>query len=136
MADDLAIGEIRAVMQASERRPQVLLQSSRALGLLRDGTVVAELCRQIQGSSHGLARLAALAAALGQIGDRRSLEPLLMMSSEPSLTPLTRAFAVVALGSICDKAPLPWNAAYASTTNYRAATDTLTDGAAGILDIL
>lgn len=136
MADDLAIGEIRAVMQGSERRPQVLLQSARALGLLRDGTVVTDLCRQIQGSSHGLARLAALAAALGQIGDRRSLEPLLTMSADPSLTPLTRAFAVVALGSICDKDPLPWNAAYASTTNYRAATDTLTDGAAGILDIL
>ena len=37
MADDLAIGEIRAVMQGSERRPQVLLQRARALGRLRDG---------------------------------------------------------------------------------------------------
>ena len=44
-----------------------------------------------------------------------------------------RAFAVVALGSICDGAPLPWNSAYAMDCNYRAATSTLTDGAAAVL---
>lgn len=52
------------------------------------------------------------------------------------LTPLARAFAVVGLGSVCDKDPLPWNAAYATDCNYRASTGTLTNGAAGILDIL
>ena len=52
------------------------------------------------------------------------------------LTPLARAFAVVGLGSVCDKDPLPWNAAYATDCNYRGSTGTLTNGAAGILDIL
>jgi hypothetical protein len=68
--------------------------------------------------------------------DRRSLDPLLKMLRNPELTPLTRAFAAVALGGICDKDPLPWNTAYATQTNYRAATATLTDGQSGILDIL
>jgi HEAT repeat protein len=136
MQDDRATGEIRGLLQQAERRPQVLLQSARALGLLGDHEVTTDLCRLIESPEPGLARLSAAAAALGQIGDRRSLEPLLRMARNPDLTPLTRAFAVVALGSICDKDPLPWNAAYASTTNYRAATATLTDGASGILDIL
>lgn len=136
MQDDLATGEVRALLRTSERRPQVLLQSARALGLLGDHGVVEELCRQIEDTDPSLMRLSAVASALGQIGDRRSLDPLMRMAQNDTLTPLTRAFAVVALGSVCDKDPLPWNAAFASFTNYRAATETLTDGAAGILDIL
>jgi HEAT repeat protein len=136
MQDDLATGEVRALLRTAERRPQLLLQSARALGLLGDHNVVDDLCRQIEDPEPSLMRLSAVASALGQIGDRRSLEPLVRMAQNDSLTPLTRAFAVVALGSICDKDPLPWNAAFASFTNYRAATETLTDGASGILDIL
>lgn len=136
MQDDLATGEVRALLRTSERRPQVLLQSARALGLLGDHSVVEELCHQIEDTEPSLMRLSAVASALGQIGDRRSLDPLIRMAQNDALTPLTRAFAVVALGSVCDKDPLPWNAAFASFTNYRAATETLTDGAAGILDIL
>ncbi|MBL8729781.1 MAG: HEAT repeat domain-containing protein [Planctomycetes bacterium] len=136
MGDHDATGEVRALVRASVRRPQVLQQGVRTLGLLGDFTVVDELCQQLQHPEPSLLRLSAVAAALGQIGDRRSLEPLLAMLDDERLTPLTRAFAAVALGTVCDPAPLPWNAAYATTTNYRAATETLTDGAAGILDIL
>jgi len=134
--DDFAIGEIRLVMDRSARRPQVLLQGARALGLLGDRTVIDDLCQRLADPEPSLVRLSAVAAALGQIGDRRSIDPLLRMTANAKLTPLTRAFAVVALGNLCDKDPLPWNSAYAAHTNYRAATGTLTDGAAGILDIL
>jgi hypothetical protein len=61
---------------------------------------------------------------------------LLQLARDAQQPALSRAFAIVALGSVCDDAALPWNAAYASPTNYRAAVDTLTDGARGILDIL
>jgi HEAT repeat protein len=136
MGDHDATGEVRALVAASGRRPQVLLQGVRTLGLLGDFTVVDDLCRQLQHPEPSLLRLSAVAAALGQIGDRRSLEPLLAMLADERMTPLTRAFAAVALGTVCDPDPLPWNAAYATSTNYRAATETLTDGMAGILDIL
>ena len=57
------------------------------------------------------------------------------MLGDKSLTPLTRAFAAVALGSVCDKQALPWNSSLAALANYRAAVETLTDGGCGILDI-
>ncbi|MEO6597762.1 MAG: HEAT repeat domain-containing protein [Planctomycetota bacterium] len=136
MGDDRATGEIRALVQASSRRPVVMLQAVRALGLLGDHRVVDDLCKQLENPEPSLVRLSAIAAALGQIGDRRSLEPLGKMLGNQSLTPLTRAFAAVALGAVCDKDPLPWNAAYARHCNYRASTETLTNGSAGILDIL
>ena len=136
MRDDRAIGPIRQLLDASTRRPTVMLQCARALGMLGDSSVLDDLCRRLQDPEPSLVRLSAVAAALGQIGDRRSIEPLLAMLGDERLTPLTRAFAAVALGGVCDKDPMPWNWAYASHTNYRAATATLTDGASGILDIL
>lgn len=136
LRDRRAEADLRALRRDSVRRPFVMMQCTRALGLLGDVDVVDELNAELAAPQHTLARLAAVAAALGQIGDRRSIPPLLTMLGDRQLTPLTRAFAAVALGSVCDKDLLPWNAAYASSTNYRAATDTLTDGQSGILDIL
>ncbi len=136
MRDDRAMGPIRNLLETAERRPTVMLQCARALGMLGDGAVLDDLCRRLRDPEPSLVRLSAVAAAIGQIGDRRSIDPLLNMLADERLTPLTRAFAAVALGGVCDKDPLPWNWAYASHTNYRAATATLTDGASGILDIL
>lgn len=107
-----------------------------ALGLIGDQAVTEMLCRELTDPEAGLFRLSAAAAAIGQLGDRRSLEPLLMLLHDAKQMGLTRAFAAVALGSVCDKDLLPWNSVYATQTNYRAAVDTLTDGARGILDIL
>ncbi len=136
MRDPRATGEVRGLLATATRRPQVMLQATRALGLLGDSSVADGLCRQLEESEPSLARLSAIALALGQIGDRRSLPTLLRMLGDARLTPLTRAFAAVALGGVGDKDELPWNAAYATQTNYRAATATLTDGVSGILDIL
>ncbi len=83
-----------------------------------------------------LAKMSAVASALGYIGDRRTIDPLLDMLFDESLTDLSRAFAAVALGGVIDKEPLPWNSKIGVNMNYRAMVETLTDGAAGILDIL
>jgi HEAT repeat protein len=77
-----------------------------------------------------------VASALGFIGDRRTIEPLKRMLQNEQLTPLSRAFAAVALGGVGDKEKLPWNSKLSTNMNYRAAVDTLTDKTAGILDIL
>jgi hypothetical protein len=136
LRDVRAVPDLRSTMAASARRPFVLMQCVRALGLIGDQSVNDLLCAELAAASGNLLRLAAAAQALGQIGDRRSIEPLLRMLEDDKLGELTTAFVAVALGSICDKDPLPWNSAFATHTNYRAATTTLTNGQSGILDIL
>jgi hypothetical protein len=136
LRDQRAAGLVRDVLADSGNRPFLMMQCVRALGLIGDRGAGELLCRELEAPGGTLAELAAVAAALGQIGDRHALDPLLRTLADDRLTPLTRAFAAVALGSICDKDPLPWNHVFASCTNYRAATATLTDGASGILDIL
>ncbi|MGC6486628.1 MAG: HEAT repeat domain-containing protein [Planctomycetota bacterium] len=136
LQDHRAIPDLRVLRTQATRRPFVLLQTVRALGLLGDHTLTEQLVAELQGSGRSVARLSATAAALGQIGDRRCLPALRRLAADRDATPLSRAFAAVALGGVCDKDALPWNAAYATQINYRAATETLTDGAAGILDLL
>lgn len=134
--DARAEPDLRELRRNAMRRPFLLIQVVRALGMLGDHTLADELGAELLAPGQTVVRLSATAQALGQIGDRRSIEPLLLVLRDTKVTPLSRAFAAVALGSICDKDPLPWNAAYARFTNYRAATETLTNGASGILDIL
>lgn len=136
LRDPRAVPDLRTLREQSVRRPFVLLQSVRALGLIGDHTLTQQLTDELAEPGQTLVRLSATAAALGQIGDRRCLDGLRKLAADAHATPLARAFAVVALGSVCDKDPLPWNAAYASNVNYRAATETLTDGQSGILDLL
>lgn len=136
MRDDRSVGPMRELLKGAERRPNLMLQAARSLGMLGDVAVIDQLCTALTEGDSSVVRIAAIASALGQIGDRRSIEPLLAIAGDDKRLPLTRAFAVVALGGVCDKDPLPWNAAYATFTNYRASTSTLTDGGAGILDIL
>lgn len=136
LRDPRAIAELRDLLRASTYRPFVMMQAVRALGLIGDQSVADLLCAELQAPNASLVKLAAVASALGQIGDRRSLAPLLQLLGSADQPPLTRAFAAVALGSICDKEALPWNSVFATNTNYRAATETLTDGGSGILDIL
>ena len=77
-----------------------------------------------------------IASALGFIGDRRTISPLVKMLFNPELTEISRAFAAVALGGVADKEPLPWNSKIGTDMNYRAAVETLTNQVNGILDIL
>ncbi len=131
-----AAPQLRELLAGSVRQPQLLVRLATALGKLGDAEAVHQLVAMLESSEGGLARMSALSSGLGQLGDRRCIAPLVQMLQNPSLTPLTRAFAAVALGGVCDPEPMPWNARYAATVNYRAAVETLTDGASGILDIL
>lgn len=46
---------------------------------------------------------------MGFIGDKNSIEPLVGMLQNDSLTAGARGFAAVALGIVADKEDLPWN---------------------------
>lgn len=131
-----AVDDIRQVVKASVRRPGLLRQSAIALGKLGDKEASEELIRLLVEGSPSLAKFSAVSIALGLIGDRRSIEPLTKLLADESSSDLARAFAAVALGGVADIEALPWGADLAIGVNYRAAVGTLTDGIAGVLDIL
>src|SRR5205085_8114043 len=104
--------------------------------LLGDKELVPYLCDALV-EAKGYSSQAALASALGFIGDSRSVDPLVAMLERKQLTDGARGFAAVALGIVADKELLPWNSKISTNVNYRANTTTLTgDNATGILDIL
>ena len=130
-----AADPILQLIDEHRRVPFVVQQAALALGRLGDVRVVPTLQRLLE-ASDSTAVLASLAAALAQVGDRRSIDPLVVILRDRGRPALARAFAAAALGGIGDKDPLPWNTRIAVGMNYMATVDTLTNGATGILDIL
>jgi hypothetical protein len=132
-----AIPVIQKVVLDSKYKPDLLKQTAVALGLLGDKELVPELVTLL-GNAKSLASQAAIASGLGFIGDSRSIDPLVaMLKKKEGLTDTARGFAAVALGIVCDKELLPWNAKLSADMNYRASVSTLQgEGGTGILDIL
>lgn len=132
-----ALEPIQAIVAEARFRPGLLKQSAIALGLLGDKNAVGVLAEQLA-DAKGLATQASLSMALGFIGDRRSVEPLVAMLRSKEVTERARGFAAAALGIVADQAPLPWNATLSCDQNYLAATPTLTHAGSGtgILDLL
>jgi HEAT repeat protein len=132
-----AIREIETIVRQSEYRADLLKQAAIALGLLGDKTVVPTLTDMLA-AARSLASQAAIASALGFIGDARSIDPLVAMLRDDSLTDTARGFAAAALGIVGDTDPLPWNARISIDLNYRAAPATLNANSSGtgVLNIL
>jgi len=75
-------------------------------------------------------------SALDFIGEARSIDPLLEMFLDESLTDGARAFAVVALGIVGDRDLLPWSSELTVNLNYFVLTETMAGGGKGVLEIL
>ncbi len=131
-----AIEPIQEILDGSEFRPDLLKQAAVALGLLGDKDMVERLVKML-GDAKSLSSQAAIASALGTIGDKNSIDGLVELLKDSGKTQTARGFAAVALGIVCDKEMLPWNAKIGTDINYRANTETLTGaGSTGILDLL
>lgn len=130
-----AIKDIQDIVRESKYKPDLLKQAAIGLGLLGDKDLVPELVKMLE-EAKGYSSQAAIASALGFIGDSRSIDPLVEMLKRKDITDSARGFAAVALGIVADKEPLPWNSKISTNINYRANTTTLTGEATGILDIL
>ncbi len=136
MEANSSIERLADIINKSKFRPDLLKQAAVGLGLLGDKSAVKGLVEMLR-TAKGLAAQAAIASALGTIGDANSVAPLVAMLSDTTITDTARGFAAVALGIVCDKQDLPWNTAIAKNTNYRANVSTLTNSVGtGILDIL
>ena len=128
--------EIQQIVREAKYKPELLRQAAIALGLLGDKSLVPDLVTMLA-EAKSLASQAAVASALGWIGDARSIDPLLKMLQDKQLTGTARGFAAVALGIVSDKEALPWYAKISVNINYGAGTSTLTTpGGTGLLDIL
>lgn len=134
---DGAVIPLRKVLPDSRYRPYLLRDTAIALGLLGSREAVNELLRML-GDTASLASMSAVASALGYIGDARALEPLVAMVRKGDRPDRVRAFAAAALGGVCDRDALPWNAEIAFSANYWVTPATLYEpgGATGILDLL
>ncbi|MEQ1633105.1 MAG: HEAT repeat domain-containing protein [Planctomycetota bacterium] len=135
LGDRAAVADISDLMRRSLRRPFVLQQCALALGSLGDTSAVPVLVEMLS-ESESTATLAAIASALGELRDRRAIEPLLRALRDKDRSMLGRAFVAAALGGVGDKDALRWNAAIARDVNYGALVDTLGNGSTGVLDIL
>jgi len=135
------MGYIGEVVDESKRDPDLLKQASIGLGLMKDRNGVSKLLAYLSpedGKKPRLAVLSAVATALGFIGDKSSVQPLVDTMGNDRLTALGRAFASVSLGMVADQGIFPWNSIFGEDLNYRASVSTLIDQqtGTGILDIL
>lgn len=135
LGDRSAVTLLTDILERSKRRPFLLLQAAVGLGRLGDRAANDRLLAMLK-ESESLAVLAAAANAIGQIGDRRAIEPLIAMTQNEDLSKLARAFVAAALGGVGERSPLPWNLPLSRDCNYATATDTLSNGSTGVLDIL
>jgi len=131
-----ALEPLTDVLQTSKFRPELLRQAAVGIGLLGDQSAANGLVEMLR-TARGFQAQAAIANALGTIGAASSVQPLVEMMTDTSITDSARGFAAVALGIVCDKELLPWNSKIAVNSNYRANVATLTNSmGTGILDIL
>jgi HEAT repeat protein len=135
LGDRTATPQLTELLARSRRRPFLLQQAAVALGRLGDRDANDHLIGMMR-ASESVVVLAALANAIGLIGDRRAIAPLLELAQDPERTRLARAFVAAALGGIGDTSLLPWNHPLGRDSNYTAPVDTLSNGATGVLDIL
>jgi HEAT repeat protein len=126
---------LRAILLKSRFQPELMRETAIALALLGDVELEPALLEELR-NAKSLASQASVARALGFAGTLASVEPLAKMLGDSLLTAGARAFSAVALGMVCDRERTPWNAFLSIGVNYPSAPPTLSDGSAGILDIL
>jgi HEAT repeat protein len=113
-----------------------LRDAAAALGLLREREVAARLIALLPDASSALAQ-AALAQALGVLGERSALAPLARLVADRNRPGLARAFAAVALGRVADRDPEPWSLPYSAGVLFTDAPRTLLAREGdGVLNIL
>jgi HEAT repeat protein len=130
-----ATPELRAIVLGARYRPWVLEPAATALALLGDRDLETQLVDALR-STQSQSSQAALARALGQIGDARAFDPLLALARDHGSPSGTRAFAAIALGMLAERHDLPWHVPLARDRNYLAVTPTLMGGdGQGVLEI-
>src|SRR5690606_31509629 len=105
----------KALRDTNDAALQVELAT--ALRLLGDGGAAARLVTLVS-EADSFAVASAAGRALGQVGGRDAIDPLLALLDDRSRPEPVRAIAAVALGLIAEKTDEPWNAPLSVDSNY------------------
>ena len=105
---------------ADENDVEYRVQLSTGLGLMGD-VEVSRLLAEEMSEAKTLSDISAIAKAIGNVGDRTALSPLLKLAQDRRRPGLARGFACVAIGLVGEKTPLPWNTRVNVGANYLAA---------------
>ncbi|MBI5363744.1 MAG: HEAT repeat domain-containing protein [Planctomycetes bacterium] len=133
---DGAVITLRKAVIDARNKPLLLREASIGLGLLGSTDNVPNLVRML-GEQASTTWMAAITGALSYVGDARAVDPLLALLPKGERPDSVRAFAAAALGGICDRELLPWNAPMAFLVNYSVPPATLYEptSGTGILDL-
>lgn len=131
MRDTTRAAALREEIKKKGLEQKFRLQLARALGLMSDAEALPDLIGYLK-TAETLAEISSAAQAVGLIGDKSAVDPLLQIVKNESAQPMSRGFAEVALGILAEKTPLPWYIVFSVDANYRAKVDALSE----ILDIL
>jgi HEAT repeat protein len=117
-----AMPQIKQELDKSRSFPKLQQQAAIGLGLMGDKDVVALLAGTMEKTDSAYV-LGSTAIALGLIGDRNAIEPMVRIAGNPEVKKIGRALATVGLGIIGDKDPLPRLSRVSEDNNYRAKAD-------------
>ena len=135
VGDVESVGVLSEMMDDAFHEPQLMEEAAIARALSGDNSLVTELIARLDEADCGVSTQG-VTRALGRIGDRRAMSPLLAMLHDEDLSRDRKALAIEALGLLADKDPTPWAADLAPGLNYVDAPATLTHpGGSGVLDI-
>ena len=122
----------------SYRRPDRARHLAVALQSFGDPAALPVLCERFGDSGAHVfhpTTLAAIARAVGSLGDAAAIDPAIKVLWDPESNPRRRVAAVAALGAFADRAEQPWNQVILRDLNYRATSFTLSQQSTGILTI-
>jgi hypothetical protein len=141
LQSESAISSLRSVAANSLVAPTVLREASISLALLDDDELVELLVSKLARARFMPERLAAL-QGLAWCNDPSAVPALLFVMREDrigkrKIDDTSRAFAAAALGAICSRRSLPWNAHLALDITWSASPPSLTDerDGGGVLDL-
>lgn len=119
-----AVDYLTAVLEAADNLPFLKEQTAIALGLMGTRQVTGKLLMSLEEGKSAYVQ-SSVTKALGYIGDRETIGPLVKFLSDKGQQDLTRAFSCVALGSIGDDKDIPVLSGLFTNHNYFASTQSL-----------
>lgn len=118
MRHDDATKELRDRLEKSSD-PKLRARIAIGLGLMGDLEVAGALVEALE-KTNTLYGTASIAKSIGIVGDRSAIAPLAKIAHAKGRASLVSAFAVVSLGLLGEKTPLPWNVRIVENSNYIA----------------
>ncbi len=135
LGDAEAIPLLRATLAGAARLDTLREELAMALHQLGDDEIVAALATQLGAKPLAPSTMVGITRVLGYVGGAPAAAPLQQLLLDTTQTPLVRALAAHALGTLGASQSESWHRALAAAVHSRAVTPTLTNKLTGVLDL-